>query len=241
MRKIKLLSLILISLMVLSGAGLVATVANYGVNVNGQPLDATVLNQNGTTYLPLKAVGQALGADVSWTGGSVEIETVDIEALKEACVMIDAQSSTKASQGSAVAWDYGEYLTANHVVADGRTNIVSDIDLHVGKTDAKLDIATLTTDDNVKPVKIGDSDEVKAGDTVILIGSPNWEKNTVRYSKVEYGGDDKYMIISETVGGGFSGGAVFNLKGELVGIITSGNDFANDCYATPINLIREAF
>ncbi len=42
----------------------------------------------------------------------MEVSTVDIEALKKACVMIYADDGKTQSQGSAVAVDYNQYLTA---------------------------------------------------------------------------------------------------------------------------------
>ncbi len=232
-----LIILVILFPMAAYGANLVN--ANYPIYVNGEKVNVQPYNLDGTTLLPVRAVSEALGVPIEWTGSSVEINTIDVGELKKACVMIDAQGSTKASQGSAVAWDYGEYLTANHVVADGRTNIVSDIDLHVGETNAKLDVATLTTDENIKPVKIGDSDEVKPGDTVILISSPNWKENTVSYGKVEF--NNTWIEVIGKSEGGSSGGAVFNMNGELIGVLVSGNLQNTHYSVVPINDIREAF
>jgi S1-C subfamily serine protease len=234
--------LILTATTISYGSGLTATLATYDINLNNQRLEATPLNVNGSTYLPVRTVSEALGVDIGWTGSSVEINTVDIEALKEACVMINAESATKGSQGSAVCWDYGEYLTVNHAVTDGKTNIRSsdNSSFKVGMTNAQLDIATLTTDNNVKPVKIGDSDEVKPGDKVIVISSPNRELNKVVYASVEEPTSNG-MVIWGDLDVGSSGGAVFTLSGELVGIVVSGSGFDKAYLAVPINDIREAF
>jgi S1-C subfamily serine protease len=233
--------IILIILVPMAAYGASLVNANYPIYVNGEKVNVQPYNLDGTTLLPIRAVSEALGVPIEWTGDSVEINTVDVEELKKACVMINAESSTKGSQGSAVAVDYGEYLTANHIVADGKTSIRSSdkSDFKVGKTNAQLDIASLTTDNGVKPVKIGDSDEVKVGDTVIIISSPHGERNTVFYGKVEI--NSTQIVVNGAVGNGASGGGVFNLKGELIGILTSGNETVKDCYVVPINAIREAF
>ena len=228
--------LLILSVIPVSAATYTLVTANYPILVNGQNTGIQAYNLNGTTLLPVRQVSEAVGVPIKWTG-QVEINTVDVDKLKEACVMIDAQSSTKASQGSAVAWDYGEYLTANHVVADGRTSIVSDVDFKVDKTNAQLDIATLATDEDTKPVKIGDSDEVRVGDSVILISSPNWKENTVTWYEVEI--NSTQIVLSGTAIGGAS--AVFNTQGELIGILTSSNNAVKDCYVIPINAIRKAF
>jgi serine protease Do len=238
----KKLVLIPIIALLLSGAGLVATVATYPVSVNGERLDATVLNHNGTTYLPLKAVGQALGADVSWSGKAVEIQTVDVDKLKEACVMIYADDGKTQVQGSAVCWDYGEYLTANHIILNGRTNIKSSdaSGFKIDRIDPELDIATLTTDNKIKPVPIGDSDTVKPGDKVMLITSPKGSLNTVTHGTVQQPSANN-IVVWANLDLGSSGGACFNSKGELIGIVVSGSGFDKAHLVVPINDIRKEF
>jgi serine protease Do len=238
--KMKKLVLIPIIALFMSGAGLVATVATYPVSVNGERLDVTVLNQNGTTYLPLKAVGQALGADVSWNGKGVEVQTVDVDKLKEACVLIVAVKDNGMMQGSGVYVDYDQILTAQHVI-DGasRFGTIDEEFSSVIKQDEKLDAALLKPKGEVKPVKIGDSDEVMAGDKVIVISSPASEENVVTYSKVyEDTVADEILISSNGLSAGSSGGAVFNVKGELIGIACSIAD--KWCFVRPINDIRKA-
>ncbi len=235
----KKLVLIPIIALFLSGAGLVATVASYPVEVNGEALNATVLNQNGTTYLPLKAVGQALGADVSWNGKGVEVQTVDVDKLKESCVMIYAGNSTKTSQGSAVCWDYGKYLTAYHVVDNGQTNITTSKGdkFTAGAANPFIDIATLEAPDTVNPVKIGDSNEVKVGDKVIIIGSPDQEENAVLYATVTKSARE--IAVTGLINGGGSGAAVFDIRGNLIGIVIEVDEELNETYITPINAIRK--
>lgn len=242
----KKLILILTTAILLSGAGLVATVANYPVNINGEPLTATVLNQNGSTYLPLRVVSEALGVPIEWTGKSVEISTIDVDKLKEACVMIYADDGKMQSQGSAVYWDYDQLLTAYHVVDDGMTNIkTSDgTKLSLEEFDAKIDIAILDTTKSVKPVKIGDSDEVKVGDKLIFVSAPKGAEDTVSYGQAAWVDEHSITYVAFKIDGGSSGGAVFNLNGELVGIIKTADDAA-DGYKSglvvPINKIRKAF
>jgi S1-C subfamily serine protease len=235
--------LLILSVIPVSAATYTLVKANYPILINGQNLAVQPLNYNGTTYLPLRSISEAVGVPIEWNGAkkSVEINTLDVDKLKESCKMIFAENSSKGSQGSVVAWDNGEYLTAYHIIDDGKTDIrTSDNDeLTIGETNAKLDIATLKTTDNVKPVKIGDSDEVNVGDKVIIISSPHGERNTVFYGKVEI--NSTQIVVTGAVGNGASGGGVFNMNGELIGILTSGNEAVKDCYVTPINAIREAF
>jgi S1-C subfamily serine protease len=236
----KKLVLIPIIALLLSGAGLVATVATYPVSVNGERLDATVLNHNGTTYLPLKVVGQALGADVSWTGGSVEIETVDIEALKEACVSIFGNNGKTTTQGSGVYIDYGEVLTAYHVI-DGATRYGSMEEEYpsILDKDKALDVALLKPKSEIKPVKIGDSDEMDTGDKVIIIGVPSGVEDTVKYATVKWERNGE-IVLNGALEGGYSGSPVFDISGSLIGIAVASDTNFNETYITPINDIREA-
>lgn len=237
---------VLIIALFLTGGGLVATVASYPVSVNGETLNVTVLNHNGTTYLPLKAVGQALGADVKWTGKSVEIQTVDIEELKKACVEVLAQSPKDGMQGSGVYIDYGEILTANHVVMGmDRFTVNGYLDLKLKDSDSDVDAAILETPHKEKPVKIGDSDEVKVGDTLIVIGAPQGKEDTVEYVTMlgQNPVGNGFMVMA-SMGAGSSGGAVFDTNGCLVGILIAGDGSTEDGVMVrnlvePINDIRE--
>ena len=248
MKRLKLIALVLVLFTTVS-YGAVSSYncvsVSYPVLVNGQALtfaDAPPMNYNGRTMLPLRSISEAVGVPIEWnnTTKSVEINTVDVEELKKACVMINAEGATKGTQGSAVCWDYGEYLTANHIVADGKTSIkCSDVsDFKIGKTDAGLDVATLKTDNDIKPVKIGDSEEVKPGDTVILISSPNGKDDTVSYGNVEI--NNTWIIVNGESDEGSSGGGLFNLDGELIGILVSGETRIGEYCIVPINKIREA-
>ncbi len=224
--------------------------------VNGTAMEfdgAVPMNWEGSTMLPLRAIAEALGVDIQWNEEKrqVEINTVDLEALKDSCVMVYAGSNGKYGtydrQGSGVLIDYDEILTCWHVVEDKSHYIVkyddSDADIWVELSDSaeKKDAAVLTPPDrSVKPVKIGDSDEVKVGDTVYIISSPHGEKNVITSGEVlksaHYTNKIFGMTVEPITETGSSGGAVFNLKGELIGIVEAGDDY--ETFVVPINYIR---
>jgi serine protease Do len=197
---------------------------------------------NGNTYLSVRAVSEALGVDIGWDDASksVEIKTVDVEELKKACVMIITTKGDKMTQGSGVYVDYDQVLTAQHVI-DGasRFGTLKEEFSSVINQNEKVDAALLKPKSEIKPVKIGDSDEVKAGDNVIVVSSPGSQENTVTYAKVyEDTVADEILIPSAGLGAGSSGGAVFNMDGELIGIVCSMAD--KWCFVRPINDIRKA-
>jgi len=169
----------------------------------------------------------------------LQITEADIEILKESCVMIYADNGETEVQGSAVAIGENRYLTAYHAIADGRTNLkTSDGEkLTIESYSEELDIMVLTSENEAVPVKIGDSDNVRVNDEVIIIGSPMGEKNTVIRTTVKLLVDG--IVTWKTVGGGTSGGAVFDTQGNLIGIVISGSAMDYVTIAVPINTILE--
>ena len=78
---------------------------------------------------------------------------------------------------------------------------------------------------NLPTVRLGDSDKVKVGEWVVAIGSPYGFDNTVTSgivsAKARMLPDENYVSFLQTdvpVNPGNSGGPLFNLKGEVVGI-----------------------
>lgn len=167
----------------------------------------------------------------------MEIETVDIEALKEACVRIDCTSSKEWSQGSGVFIDYDTVLTAYHVV-EGMSDIkINGTTFKIEDYNKQYDIATLTADVHVKPVKIGDSDEINTNDTALLMGYPGSNINVIN-AKITHGGPP-YMSLNQRAEHGMSGGPIFNSSGELIGIINQNSLGVKMSMGTTINIIRE--
>lgn len=168
-----------------------------------------------------------------------ELTDQQIETLKESCIMIYADNGETQVQGSAVAIGENRYLTAYHMIAYDRTNLkTSDGEkLTIESYDSYFDIMSLTSESEGVPVKLGNSDSVRLGDEVTIIGSPMGEKNTVIHTTIKMIGRE--MEAYNIVKGGTSGGGVFNERGELIGIITGGNPEEYETCFTPINVILE--
>jgi S1-C subfamily serine protease len=235
--------LLILSVIPVSAATYQLVTASYPINVNGQKIAVTPLNLNGTTYLPLRSISEAVGVPIAWdnTKKSVEINTVDLDRLKEASVMIYADDGKTQVQGSGVYTDYYEVTTALHAIEGGRTNLKeSDGNaLTIDEQSQSLDIMTLNSTAEVKPVKIGDSDDVKVGDRVIVVGSPERQEDTVTFTTVKR--LNEYIVISKTLNGGGSGSPLFDINGNLIGIVIASSVSASETYAIPINNIRKAF
>jgi S1-C subfamily serine protease len=234
--------LLILSVIPVSAATYQLVTANYPINVNGVKLAVQPLNYNGTTYLPLRSISEAVGVPIEWNSAkkSVEITTLDLDRLKEASVMIYADDGKTQVQGSGVYTDYGEVTSAFHLIADNRTNLkTSEGDkLTVDDTDQPLDIMTLDSSDDIKPVKIGDSDEVKVGDKVIVVGAPDGKNDSIIYARVKQITNE--IVIDVAVNGGGSGGALFTIDGQFIGTLVAADFGLKETYVTPINSIRKA-
>lgn len=142
----------------------------------------------------------------------------------------------QASLGSGVIVDEDGYiLTNNHVIKDADEIRVklSDKREFKGKvigTDPKTDLAVIKIDSNHLPViKLGHSDKLKVGETVIAIGNPFGLNQTVTSGIISATGRanvgiadyEDFIQTDAAINPGNSGGALVNVKGELVGINTA--------------------
>ncbi|MEA5050739.1 MAG: trypsin-like peptidase domain-containing protein [Oscillospiraceae bacterium] len=186
-----------------------------------------------------------------------------VDATKNSVVEITTESTSFSNYfgqyvtegaGSGVIISADGYIVTNNHVISGANNIkVSTPDgtqytaTLVG-TDSQSDIAVIKIDaSGLTPATIGDSDALKVGDSIIAIGNPLGSLGgTVtegiisaldREITVE-DQDMKLLQISASVNPGNSGGGLFNMYGELVGIVnakSSGEDVEGLGFAIPIN------
>jgi len=105
-------------------------------------------------------------------------------------------------------------------------------------------------DEQFCPVVLGNSDDLQVGERVLAIGNPYGWENTLSdglLSGIRDIDGFKLLQITAPISPGSSGGALFNMKGEVIGITTIGSQWGaqNLNFAIPINslksLIREEF
>jgi len=147
------------------------------------------------------------------------------------------QSSKTVSSGTGfIISSDGYIITNNHVVegAESVTVTLYDAQNYSAKiigADAKNDVALLKIDaQNLNTVKLGNSDNISVGETVVAIGNPLGELTYTVTSGI-VSAENREVSESETsinmfqtdlaINPGNSGGPVFNLKGEVVGISTA--------------------
>ena len=142
----------------------------------------------------------------------------------------ESQPTHGLGSGFIVSAD-GIILTNAHVVANADEVIVKLLDKRefkakVSGIDKLSDVAVLKIDaKNLPTVKIGDPQNVRVGDWVIAIGSPFGFENTVTAgiisAKSRTLSDEGYVPFLQTdvaVNPGNSGGPLFNMNGEVIGI-----------------------
>ena len=142
------------------------------------------------------------------------------------------------SLGSGFVVDAAEgiVVTNNHVIADADEIEVnfsdgSKLKAELVGTDTKTDIAVLKVDPTLKKlkaVKFGDSDKMRIGDWVMAIGNPFGLGGTVtvgiisaRNRDIDAGPYDDFIQTDAAINRGNSGGPLFNMYGEVVGINTA--------------------
>lgn len=125
----------------------------------------------------------------------------------------------------------GYILTNNHVIADADEILVrladrSELKAKLVGTDPRSDVALLKIDGKDLPVlKLGKSQDLKAGQWVLAIGSPFGFDHTVTHGIVSATSrslpNENYVPFIQTdvpINPGNSGGPLFNMNGEVVGI-----------------------
>ena len=167
------------------------------------------------------------------------------------------QNQVESGAGSGVIISSDGYiLTCAHVV-DGASNItvtINDKDYTatlVGE-DTTSDIAVIKIDaDGLTPATVGDSDSLKVGQSVMAVGNPLGELGgtvtggmiSALNRSVTIQGSSSVNTMSliqmdASVSPGNSGGGLFNMNGELVGIVnakSSSSDAEGLGFAIPIN------
>ena len=128
----------------------------------------------------------------------------------------------------------GTVVTNNHVISGADDILVrvgdKEYNAKVIGADPYMDIAVLKMEskDQFKPVSFGDSDKARVGDWAVAIGNPFGLGGTVtagiisaRNRDINLTRYDDFIQTDASINQGNSGGPLFNLKGEVIGINTA--------------------
>jgi len=163
----------------------------------------------------------------------------------------------KRGQGSGFIISADGYILTNTHVIDGVDEVVIKLNdkrefrAKVIGTDTRTDIALIKINATKLPyVKIGDIDKLRVGEWVLAIGAPFGFENSVTAGIVSAKGrslpQENYVPFIQTdvaVNPGNSGGPLFNLRGEVVGvnsqIISRSGGYMGLSFAIPIDVAMD--
>jgi len=189
----------------------------------------------------------ALYEQVSDSVVTVKTQTIKLE---------DSGITATPGTGSGILLEPTLVLTAAHVVKqadlisvhfkDG-VDIMGKVVATVEQSDTGL-IRLAEPHPTAKPVTLGDSDRVKTGSSVFIIGAPYGIEQTLsvgivsgRMSRgiMEDGTNLEFLQTDTAINPGNSGGPMFNAEGEVVGIVSfimsTGGGFDGVGFASAIN------
>ena len=171
--------------------------------------------------------------------------------------------TTSAASGSGFIISNDGYILTNYHVIEGADSVTvscydgTAYDAALIGYDESNDIAVLKVDtENLTPVILGNSDNLNVGDSVVAIGNPLGEL-TFSLTAGTVSAMDREVTLSSTVtmnliqtdcaiNSGNSGGALFNMYGEVIGVTnakyssssSSEASIDNIGFAIPMNSIR---
>ena len=172
------------------------------------------------------------------------------------------QEPVQSGLGSGVILSADGYIVTNNHVIDGAEKVdvlLNDNSTYEAKiigTDEATDLALLKISaDNLHAITFGDSETLKVGEWVIAVGNPFGFNSTVTAGIVSAKarslnhsgrggmGIESYIQTDAALNPGNSGGALVNLKGELVGInsaiYSNTGSYSGFSFAIPTTIVKK--
>lgn len=247
----KYLSLLLALMIALVSGSAGGLITYHLINRNTSGIEEVIMYQSVIRYAEDDVPDQELTcAQVSeMTQNSVvQITTEKIQTS------IYMQQYITSGAGSGVILSEDGYIVTNNHVIENATSIKvtlfdgSVFDAVLVAADDISDLAVIKIEaSGLSPVILGDSDSVKVGDSVLIVGNPLGELGgsvshgiisaTDRSITVE--GNPMVLLQTDAaINPGNSGGAMFNMFGELIGVVnakSAGSSIDNLGFAIPVN------
>lgn len=230
-------------------------------------------NGSGSSSTVLEGKREGTVLDVNYIDTSKEMTAAEVYAANVGSTVGITTSittnywgyqTTSAASGSGFILTADGYILTNYHVVEGASSI--SVSLHDGTSydavligyDESNDIAVLKVEaEGLTPVVLGSSEKLNVGDTVIAIGNPLGEL-TFSLTQGVVSALDREVTISGgatmdliqtdcAINSGNSGGALFNLYGEVIGITnakyssngtSSSASIDNIGFAIPIDNVR---
>ncbi len=196
---------------------------------------------------------------------SVEV----VELVKDSVVEIRTETVSmghfmgqyvSTGAGSGVIVSEEGFIVTNHHVVEGaqsirvRLNDETEYDAVLIKSDDQTDLAVIQIRaNNLKVAVLGKSSEVKVGQAVLAIGNPLGELGGTVTSgiisaldrEITVDGHSMSLLQTDTaINPGNSGGGLFNMVGELVGVVnakSSGSEIEGLGFAIPVDTVKSVY
>lgn len=264
-RKTGLIAFIIAACLIVSavGGGLGAYVVNNGFVLPGGYTSNSGVGSGGTATITKNDGSISVKEVIGSTGYTNLSVSQVVELVADSVVEVTTKSQTSSGAGSGVivaqGGSYG-YIVTNHHVIDGATSIT--VRLTNGKSysaslldsDATMDIAVIriTVDDTLPVVTFGSSSSLSVGEGVVAIGNPLGQLGGTVTSGIVSALDRSITIDGVTmtllqtdaaVNPGNSGGGLFNMAGELIGIVNAKESSAGIeglAFAIPVDTVYDS-
>ncbi len=252
----------------IAGVLVAAMIAGFGGSAIGNAVFGS--SSGGTTVYEGKrptSVINTANIDTSKQMTAAEVYAANVNSTVGITTQVTTNfwgyTTQSAASGSGFIYTSDGYILTNYHVIESASSI--KVTLYDGTSyDAQLigydesnDVAVLKIDaTGLTPVTVGDSDNLNVGDSVVAIGNPLGEL-TFSLTSGAVSALDREVTLSSNVtmkliqtdcaiNSGNSGGALFNLYGEVIGITnakysgssSSGASIDNIGFAIPINTVR---
>ena len=240
----KIVALLLACALVGGGSGFGAA-ALMQKNAAAQPQSTTQASSDASVMLEAKRQAAALQVASVDTGKVLtpsEVYAQNVNSTVGITTSITTNyfgyQTTSAAAGSGFILTQDGYILTNYHVVEGSNSIKvttydgTSYDAQLIGYDESNDIAVLKIDaTDLTPVVLGDSDTLNVGDTVVAIGNPLGELTFSLTTGVVSALDRPVTFSTGTtmnliqtdcaINSGNSGGALFNLYGEVIGIVSA--------------------
>ena len=177
----------------------------------------------------------------------------NIEKIKDSVVMIKTYDidGNELATGSGFCAFENNYIITNYHVIDGAYKI--DIITDENKTykiskvlifNENDDLAIISGNFELNPLKIGGISNLKAGETITAIGSPKGQLNTVSTGVISNADNDYDIRITAPISPGSSGGVLLNKNGKVIGITFAtynSYDSQNINYAISVKYLNKMY
>lgn len=248
----------------LSGSILAGTNSNPMILVGADPTsEKKYFNDNSITLSSIKILG-GIGAikeevinnllGLSTDTGTLTLKEVAKKANAVVQILVKDSNNEPYSEGSGfIISEDGKVVTNYHVINGGYFAAVTlqdgtkyDVEGILGYSKEKdIAILKLKNASNLPIVQLGDSDSVQLADSIVTIGSPLGLQNTISTGIISglnrdsvTGRTGKDIQITAAITHGSSGGALFNMSGQVTGITYAGAGTADLNFVIPINEVK---